>query len=1258
MKKNLVIALLGVLFAGAPRAALAGPIPPAGCPSCVQNSASPQNAQINIGTATVRGTLTATTGTFINFSASNLSVTSVTGNGAGIVGLDASNLASGVVPTGVMSGAYAGITGLGTITSGVWNGSLIGSASGGTGANLSAAPQGAVFYFGATGTGAALSPASSGVLVTNGASANPSWSTAPTIAGTNITGIPLTAINAGTLPSSIGVTDASIVSVSGSKVTGNISGAASGITGTVSIAQIVPGTLPTSIPASSVTASGVPAGTYGSSSDYTQFTVGSDGRLTAAAEGAIALAPSQINAGTLPSGVAVPATNVQSGTLGSGVVAQSVAASGVSAGSYGSNSSTLLVTLGADGRATAASAVPISLPVSAIQSGTLPSSVLVPAVNVQAGTLGGGVVAQSVAASGVASGTYGSGTFVPQLTIGADGRVTAAAQIPVITYPAGSVGGDLSGTLPNPYVVQASSGTGFDVLYNLMIGQGAYISTVTAYGIANFAGSVSAPAIYAGSGVAVSTMTPSGLFTGTGNFSGAVAAQSFAGPLTGNVTGNVSGNVSGTAANVTGVVAVANGGTGATTAAGAVANIVNGQSISPLNLSVSSVTKLGGYFDPLAYGSVSTTTVDAYGDILMDSLAGNYLQWGVSGSTSSLDSTGSINLGTGNINMGTGQVLLGYPDNTTLGVGGITLNTGSLGSTYINVQSAGGLPALTLGEQGGVAPTGDFMLASTVGIGISANDSSNGFDLEVDSATGNVGFGRGVYGASHAGALNTVDVAGTLWAESFNVAASNNYGPSQTGTGPALSSLRSATLTGMAPYVQLAGVGQPLLLTAQSGSAYNASVYIDSTTHNVGITNGRGAFKPATPPVAPLSLVGDMAVSSATASAPTVYISSAGTISASGAVYASDGAGNVSTMTPTGIASSSGTFGPAHTAVAPLDVNAAQVYPSVGARFSYNGGQALYWSPDLANSDTGLVVGNPTSFGIDANNFYFRSGTYWNGTSFGGTGHTALGIDPAGNVGINSANNAGVNNYPATFLCSSCTMLLDGNTGGISVTAPGGISSTYGVTAATGSFSTQVTVGSSGLVLAPTVLAITPSDYYDGTDLISSYNGYFKFGNNSNYGAGGVEIFSGSPVTSQVQIKPVSMTFFSPIYYFNSGDVGISSSTPSYQFTVGSSTGDAIDVYGHELSYGPAPVLSSCGTSPSIHGTDRTGAITLGTSATGCVMTFVAPYPTGSQVSCTATTNSTTIPAALTSASTSAVTFSLSAAITGGVIYYNCGASL
>lgn len=55
-------------------------------------------------------------------------------------------------------------------------------------------------------------------------------------------------------------------------------------------------------------------------------------------------------------------------------------------------------------------------------------------------------------------------------------------------------------------------------------------------------------------------------------FPAKVTATSFSGNLTGNVTGNVSG----TAANVTGTVAIANGGTGQTTAANAINALLNG----------------------------------------------------------------------------------------------------------------------------------------------------------------------------------------------------------------------------------------------------------------------------------------------------------------------------------------------------------------------------------------------------------------------------------------------------------------------------------------------------------------------------------------------------------------------------------------------------------------------------------------------------------------------------------------------------------
>ncbi|PIR97190.1 MAG: hypothetical protein COT91_02700, partial [Candidatus Doudnabacteria bacterium CG10_big_fil_rev_8_21_14_0_10_41_10] len=51
----------------------------------------------------------------------------ITGTGSGLTGLNASNLSSGTVPTARIAGSYTGITGVGTVTAGTWQGSAISS---------------------------------------------------------------------------------------------------------------------------------------------------------------------------------------------------------------------------------------------------------------------------------------------------------------------------------------------------------------------------------------------------------------------------------------------------------------------------------------------------------------------------------------------------------------------------------------------------------------------------------------------------------------------------------------------------------------------------------------------------------------------------------------------------------------------------------------------------------------------------------------------------------------------------------------------------------------------------------------------------------------------------------------------------------------------------------------------------------------------------------------------------------------------------
>jgi hypothetical protein len=52
----------------------------------------------------------------------------------------------------------------------------------------------------------------------------------------------------------------------------------------------------------------------------------------------------------------------------------------------------------------------------------------------------------------------------------------------------------------------------------------------------------------------------------------------------------------------------------------------------------------------------------------------------------------------------------------------------------------------------------------------------------------------------------------------------------------------------------------------------------------------------------------------------------------------------------------------------------------------------------------------------------------------------------------------------------------------------------------------------------------------------------------------------------------------------------------------------AISTPAHINTGATPPVLTACGTTPSITGSDTAGIVTMGTSATGCVITFATPY--------------------------------------------------
>ena len=93
---------------------------------------------------------------------------------------------------------------------------------------------------------------------------------------------------------------------------------------------------------------------------------------------------------------------------------------------------------------------------------------------------------------------------------------------------------------------------------------------------------------------------------------------------------------------------------------------------------------------------------------------------------------------------------------------------------------------------------------------------------------------------------------------------------------------------------------------------------------------------------------------------------------------------------------------------------------------------------------------------------------------------------------------------------------------------------------------------------------------------------------------------------------------------FSNGSVGIGNTSPYSKLSVwganttntrlfeltnfASSTAFAITNSGHEIASTTAPSLSSCGTSPSINGTDRYGTVNIGATGTGCTVTYATAY--------------------------------------------------
>jgi hypothetical protein len=206
-------------------------------------------------------------------------------------------------------------------------------------------------------------------------------------------------------------------------------GGGGGGNGTGTVTQVSTGTGLTGGP---ITTSGtvslantaVTSGTYGNSTTVSQITVDAQGRITSASNVSIASAGvgtvTQVNTGTGLTGGPI----ISTGTV-------SLANTAVAAAAYGSATQVGTFTVDAQGRLTAAANAAINIAVANV-AGAVPNT-----VNVLAGTglSGGGALTANVtvnlANTAVTLGSYGSATQVAAITIDAQGRITAAANVAV-----------------------------------------------------------------------------------------------------------------------------------------------------------------------------------------------------------------------------------------------------------------------------------------------------------------------------------------------------------------------------------------------------------------------------------------------------------------------------------------------------------------------------------------------------------------------------------------------------------------------------------------------------------------------------------------------------------------------------------------------------------------------------------------------------------------------------------------------------------